>query len=689
MTDPRGGTDFVRPASGFAAPQVDMIPKVMDGGSRKIEDSQLSARTRGASAGRSGASRFVAAGLWLGGLASLSASAAQEGAPPPESKPLPAQEVGAQPAADKPRQETPPPAPAPIQDPAPNPADQPPAQKDTGNAQPQPGVPSGPATTPAAPALPAYAPRYRGASEAALWCDTLEQAAPESVRRFALATTRDGHVTPAVEIAAPGPLAPELRPTLLVIGALDGRSLAGAEAALGMAHAFAQQIEQLGPGVTVVVAPYANLEALDHCEREGRSDGLTTRPVDDDRDGALDEDGPDDLDDDGLVLEMLVEAPNGEWSLSDDLRWAVRAVRGAPGRRFVRVREGRDDDGDGRFNEDGAGGVDLDRNFPVGREGPWSDPSVGALPLSEPVSRALAEFARSRRCFAVLMLQGRHGGLATPGGTAELEGWSRADHNLYDRLAASLARFTNRAECRALPLRAARGGDAPGAALDWFAASCGALAVELAPWGPQVDARPASAAQPARFDAADADTNSRQLEATDRAWARWLDEVRSGMGYVSWRPIDLRTGVAAYVGGFEPWTVDTPPPESLGRALNGLSEFALALCADAPRLEFANVSAVRSAGVLRVRASVRNVGALPTGLRAPSAASAAEALRLELELGEGVQRLAGAASVRLEPLAGGALSREAEWIVLAPAATSVKLRAQGGWCATIEREVRE
>ena len=563
------------------------------------------------------------------------------------------------------------------------------AQQSTpvGDAPPGPGVPAGPSTTPPLSPLPAYESRYRGPSEATLWCDALERAAPERVRRFDLATARDGRVTPALEIAAPGPIPPAQRPTVIVVGALDGRSLAGAEAALATARALAEPMFALPAGICVIVTPFANVEALDLCAKFGVSDGRTSRPVDDDRDGASDEDGPDDIDDDGRVLEMLIEAPDGAWMLSEDGRWALPAHTG-PGMRFERVREGRDDDGDGRFNEDGPGGVDLDRNFPIGREGPWADPSVGALPLSEPVSRALADLARGRRCFAVLLFQGRHGALAAPGGSEALERWAQADHDLYDLLGRAWSRLCKRDFGGVRSLRAARGEIASGAALDWFAASCGALALELAPWGPQVDLAPGIAAQPARFDASAPAALTDARRGPDQAWERWLDE-RGGVGYVRWRPIELPGGRRALVGGFEAWTVDNPPSEVLPRALAGAPEFVAELCAQAPQLAFEGARLERSAGVVRVRASVRNRGGLPTGLRAPSASSSAEPLRVRLELPDGARLLAGTASVRLDVLSGGALSRELEWIVLAPAPAALKLIARGGWCSDVVQELAE
>jgi len=636
---------------------------------------------------RSAAARCTHSLLVLAAALSLAPAHAQRADPaPPAESAAAGVQAPVRPAAEAPAAQERPAADQTGQPAAPQ-ANAPQGNATQGNALPGPGVPTGPSTTPPLSPLPAYEPRYRGPSEATLWCDALERAAPERVRRFDLATTRDGRVTPALEIATPGPIPPAQRPTVIVLGALDGRSLAGAEAALATARLLAEPTFALAPGLCVIVAPFANVEALDVCAKFGVSDGRTSRPVDDDRDGASDEDGPDDIDDDGRVLEMLIEAPDGAWMLSEDGRWALPAHTG-PGMRFERVREGRDDDGDGRFNEDGPGGVDLDRNFPIGRDGPWADPSVGALPLSEPVSRALADLARGRRCFAVLLFQGRHGALAAPGGCESLERWAQDDRELYELLGRAWSRLCKREFAGVSSLRAARGEVAGGAALDWFAASCGALALELAPWGPHVDLAPGSAAQPARFDASAPAALVGVRRGPDQAWERWLDE-RGGLGYVRWRPIELPGGRRALVGGFEAWTVDNPPSEVLPRSLAGAPEFVAELCAQAPQLAFEGARMERAAGVVRVRASVRNRGALPTGLRAQSASSSAEPLRVRLELPDGARLLAGTASVRLDVLPGGALSRELEWIVLAPAPATLRLMARGGWCSDVVQELAE
>ncbi|RLI11802.1 hypothetical protein DRO33_03495 [Candidatus Bathyarchaeota archaeon] len=99
------------------------------------------------------------------------------------------------------------------------------------------------------------------------------------------------------------------------------------------------------------------------------------RPVDEDGDGLVDEDPPEDVDGDGTIYEW--------WN---DTGWGL---------------EGIDNDGDGLVNEDWLGGVDLNRNYGFhwndtsvdsGSSDPSDEDYIGPAPFSEPETRALRDF---------------------------------------------------------------------------------------------------------------------------------------------------------------------------------------------------------------------------------------------------------------------------------------------------------
>jgi len=131
----------------------------------------------------------------------------------------------------------------------------------------------------------------------------------------------------------------------------------------------------------------------------------SVRPVDNDNDGLLDEDEADDIDGDGVIYQMRWKPtmtgidtvrPNMVPDERDPSGRLLRPARAGETGIWRVMNEGIDNDGDGRFNEDGIGGLDLHRNYPenwrpdtrgdaTGRG--WTQGGAGAFPLSEPETR--------------------------------------------------------------------------------------------------------------------------------------------------------------------------------------------------------------------------------------------------------------------------------------------------------------
>jgi hypothetical protein len=128
----------------------------------------------------------------------------------------------------------------------------------------------------------------------------------------------------------------------------------------------------------------------------------TIRPYDSDRDGLLDEDPAEDLDGDGAIRQMRVKVEMGKGDAVKDSRDpSGRLMRrvGAGKGDYLMLTEGYDNDGDGRVNEDGIGGLDLHRNYPenwrpeteeTGRG--YTQGGAGEYPLSEIETRAVVNF---------------------------------------------------------------------------------------------------------------------------------------------------------------------------------------------------------------------------------------------------------------------------------------------------------
>lgn len=561
-------------------------------------------------------------------------------------------------------------------------------------AQNTPAAPA--ATPPAAVAKPpaGAAARYHSFDEVGALVTSWGDA--QVATRVELGPTRAGTPVPAVEIGGAGPLALKDRPTVFLVGGLDGVSLTGSEAVLAIAADLIEKRAALPPDVTFVVIPWASPDALAATFAGRATDGRDLLPLDDDGDTAVDEDSPDDVDKDGLVLDMLVEDPNGPWTYSSDARFLAPARDGATPR-FRLAREGRDDDKDGRHNEDPVGGVALDAAFPVGWTADGANGAVARdvpLPLDDPLSRGLADLVLSRATFAVLLFQGNHGEITRPGGTAALAEESRRDAAVYDSVARLFAAATGRVQKVARAQREARGADRAGSALDWIHAVPGALALEVAAWGPEVeragDARDVGT-KSARFETSEDPAGAGNVPAVqpaDRAWARWLDNSRGGIGFVPWHPVDLGDGTKAWVGGWEPFSRANAPATSLSAATNGLASFVTKLAQGAPRLAIDVLEETRDGDVITLRWRVRNAGVLATGTSASARARPERVPHCELVLPSGARLLWGETGGAMGDLAPGASGRELTSVVLAPKGSALILRATSGWSAPSVREVK-
>jgi hypothetical protein len=155
----------------------------------------------------------------------------------------------------------------------------------------------------------------------------------------------------------------------------------------------------------IYLRPQNNPDGSDMYLKSAQANRSTVRPVDNDGDGLLDEDPDDDLDGDGVIYEIRWRPREG----TDDEATHVVDERDRSGRLLRRARDGEeavwvvedegiDNDGDGRWNEDGIGGLDLHRNYPEnwrpdsGRDRTgrgYTQFGAGAFPLSEPETRSV------------------------------------------------------------------------------------------------------------------------------------------------------------------------------------------------------------------------------------------------------------------------------------------------------------
>ncbi len=188
------------------------------------------------------------------------------------------------------------------------------------------------------------------------------------------------------------------------------------------------------------IAPTVNPDGRDFWLHQGNTSSSSRsgqRPIDNDRDGLLDEDPPNDLDGDGNILRMRkkVEKNGTHKTDPEDDRFLIRVEAGESGDYVLLGSEGIDDDHDGRLNEDGPGGYDMNRNNPADWRPPYVQYGAGPYPFSEPEARSVGNFLLNHPNIASVQSYHNAGGMILRGPGADyVSEYPRADLRVYDAI---------------------------------------------------------------------------------------------------------------------------------------------------------------------------------------------------------------------------------------------------------------
>ena len=213
-----------------------------------------------------------------------------------------------------------------------------------------------------------------------------------------------------LRIAAKNQVEPDSRTAVFVSANLEGTHLVGTEAALMLAHKLLTQydkdekITELLQDRTVYVAPLLNPDAAQEYFADVRFERKTDdKPMDNDADGLLDEDGPDDLNKDGQITQMRVKDPMGTWLPHPNEPRLMKTADPSKGETGIYkiYNEGLDNDEDGEYNEDPVGGIAVNRNFPHDFE--YGIKAAGLWPVRANESIALLEFLTDRDNIALVL----------------------------------------------------------------------------------------------------------------------------------------------------------------------------------------------------------------------------------------------------------------------------------------------
>jgi len=258
----------------------------------------------------------------------------------------------------------------------------------------------------------------------------LNEAFPNLTELYSIGKSYEGRDVWCLEVTNRKKGDPSRKSGMYIDGNIHGNEVQAGEV---VAYAAWYLCENYGhvPKVTQVVddhvfylIPTINPDGRDywfhaaHTQNSSRSGKM---PYDSDRDGLVDEDDYDDLDGDGSITRMRIKDPNGRWKPDPEYPeyLMVRAKADEKGEYTMLGLEGVDNDGDGRINEDPAGGYDSNRNWAWDWQPRHIQRGAHEYPFSLPNTRAVAEFVIAHANIAGSQSFHNAGGMILRGPTRE------------------------------------------------------------------------------------------------------------------------------------------------------------------------------------------------------------------------------------------------------------------------------
>jgi len=251
--------------------------------------------------------------------------------------------------------------------------------------------------------------RYHSADVMYAWIERWAAEYPDLVELYEVARSFEGRPIMQVTLTNKATGAAIDKPAAFFEGGRHSGEITSSESVLWlMQHLLDrygedEEITRLLDTKAIYLKPQNNPDGSNlylHTAQRNRS---SLRPHDSDRDGLLDEDPNEDLDGDGIIYDLRWKVREGEEgkgnAVIDERDPTGRLMKRAPEGEgdWIVISEGVDNDGDGDFNEDGIGGLDLHRNYPEnwrpdsGRDATkrgWTQSGAGEFPLSETETRA-------------------------------------------------------------------------------------------------------------------------------------------------------------------------------------------------------------------------------------------------------------------------------------------------------------
>ena len=255
----------------------------------------------------------------------------------------------------------------------------------------------------------------------------LHKAFPELTRLYSIGKSTQGRDIWCLEVTARNVGKPDRKPGMYIDGNIHGNEVQAGEVVAYTAWYLCHQYGRLEKVTALLdervfyLLPTINPDGRDFWLHKGGFARTGLEPTDNDRDGLVDEDDYDDLNGDGVITQMRIKDPFGRYKPHPDYPdyLMVRVKPDEQGQYSLLGAEGIDNDGDGRINEDGRGGYDLNRNWAFDWQPDYIQRGAKDYPFSQPETRAVAKFVLAHPNIAGMQTYHNAGGMILRGPSRE------------------------------------------------------------------------------------------------------------------------------------------------------------------------------------------------------------------------------------------------------------------------------
>ncbi len=431
----------------------------------------------------------------------------------------------------------------------------------------------------------------------------------------------------------------------------------------------------------------------------GKPAGIDPNPVDNDGDFKFDEDPPEDIDGDGVIVQMRKLDPNGTMKIlgKDPRRMTRKAPDETGGEYYTIYTEGIDNDGDEKYNEDSYSTRFLsNRNYPSNWKPATIQGGSGKYPLEESVTMAEYNFIANHPNITLYVQHHCCGRviLTPPSTQSDSEFPNKNDLRLYKTIGArSLEHSTwglatsvynwsyppGSGNKKGNQIYRDKDGKIKNAPAGMYPESTGAnaqdnyyrLARESHPdrgyfaWGSSLETTynifGIFSMATEHWASPDYDKNG---SVSEEERFKWNDEEMGGEIFVDWHTYEHPTLGEVEIGGWPRTKTSPPEGELIQKECEMGNEFVMYLANQTPKLEFAEIKTTdKNGGIFQLDISVRNAGFLPTVTEQADKLNILKPTLLELEQNSDIEILYGEEKVKIGKLDGFSESKKVTYIL--------------------------